>query len=280
MEEYDVKNIRFGGRNLHLKDATARDYITLLFEQSDCVYEGRDLTAIFADEIVDFTDEWAWIKNRINLGNYTGIHVGDYIPLGKNDMQVAGIDSYTGTTDMHIGHHIDFISRDCNVGGTPWSANSSNNGSATSSYPYLISLVYSNLKYIYDVLPENVKNVISDKRCLLEQRYSASGTLKESTSWGWTNMGKLWVPTEHEVFGTAIWATKGYGQGLAVQYPLFTQAKNRIKHDADNNRCSWWLASAASGTETNACSVNPNGFAHSIDMNTSIFFPLCFRIMQ
>ena len=68
---------------------------------------------VFATEISKFSDPWAWVKNRIQNGNYAGINVGDYIPITINtetvEMQVAGVDVYTGATDNGLGHHIDFI---------------------------------------------------------------------------------------------------------------------------------------------------------------------------
>ena len=77
------------------------------------VYEGVDLTVKFADEIANHTDEWAWIKSRIQAGNYAGINVGDYIPVTADNTifkaRIMGIDSYTGSGDVEIGHHIDWI---------------------------------------------------------------------------------------------------------------------------------------------------------------------------
>ena len=47
----------------------------------DRTYPGVDLTVKFADEIKNYSDEWAWIKARKTAGNYAGLHVGDYIPI-------------------------------------------------------------------------------------------------------------------------------------------------------------------------------------------------------
>ena len=38
-------------------------------------YEGVDLTQKFASEIANYSDEWAWIKARIQAGNFKGIYV-------------------------------------------------------------------------------------------------------------------------------------------------------------------------------------------------------------
>lgn len=61
------------------------------------------------------------------------------------------------------------------------------------------------MKLLYGYLPDKVKNQIAHKRMLLEQRYSSAGALTDSTSWGWQDLGALWVPLEYEVFGAIVW---------------------------------------------------------------------------
>ena len=34
--------------------------------------------------------------------------------------------------------------------------------------------------------------------------YSAGGAVSADTNWAWNNMGKLWLPTEVEVFGHIV----------------------------------------------------------------------------
>ena len=102
---------------------------------------------------------------------------------------------------------------------------------------------------LYGYLPAAVKAVISNKRTLMEYRYSASGALTDGTSWGWQDLGPLWVPLEYEVFGSTIWGTKGWSQGQGVQYPIFANSfLNRIKGAGNGGgRCYWWTASVGSG---------------------------------
>lgn len=81
-------------------------------------YEGVDLTVKFADEIANFSDEWAWIKNRISARNYNGLNVHDYIPTTCLNgylikPEIAGFDPYIGSGSPEIGKHIDFITKDC-----------------------------------------------------------------------------------------------------------------------------------------------------------------------
>jgi len=134
---------------------------------------------------------------------------------------------------------------------------------------------------IYPKLPADVKGVIKNKRSLIEQRYSASGALTDSTGWAWQDMGNLWLPNEYEVFGSVVWGTKGYGGGQHVQYPLFANSyKHRIKGKGNGGtRCSWWLSTVTSGNSTTCCDVTNNGNAagHSAS-HTTIGVPVCFRL--
>lgn len=281
----DIKKISSGGVVYNLKDEIARNDNLILFQQANGLYAGRDLTTVFADEIADFTDAWAWIKSRIQNANYTGIYVGDYIPITMNservEMQVAGIDVYYRTTDQELGHHIDFISRDCFSQTVQWNTTDNNNGNEESPYPYMVSNLYTFLtETLYGYLPAAVKAQITNKRSLLEQRYSSSGTLTDSTTWGWQDMGPLWVPHETEVFNSIVWGTKGWSQGQVLQYPIFANSyKNRIKGAGHGgSRCPWWLASVRSGISTSACGVDSDGFAHYWTASNAHRVPVCFRI--
>lgn len=279
-----IKEMEVGGVLRQIEDSQARDDVSLLLQQTNGLYKGRDLTTVFADEIAGYTDAWAWIHARITAGNYSGIYVGDYIPITvKNEtvqMQVAGIDVYTNTTDQGLGHHIDFISRDCFSETVQWNTTNNNNGNATDGSPYMVSNLHTWLATLSSHLPQAVKNHIVTKRSLMEIRYSASGALTDSTSWEWKDMGLLWVPHEYEVFGSVVWATKGYGQGQAMQYPIFANSwLNRIKGAGHGgSRCHWWLASVRSGTSTAACFVSYNGDAGNWDASDASRGPVCFRI--
>lgn len=76
-------------------------------------YQGVDLAVKFAAEIANYTDEWAWIKARIQAGNFSEIHVADYIPVVANGdtykARIMGINTYKGYGDTEVGEHIDWI---------------------------------------------------------------------------------------------------------------------------------------------------------------------------
>lgn len=255
-------------------------------EAQSTVYAGKDLTKVFAAEIANYSgDEWAWIKARITKADYTGIHIGDYIPLTvKNEthqMQVAGIDTYYRTTDQELGHHIDFISRDCFSETVKWNTTDNNNGNAATPYPYMASNLKSWLdNTLCSYLPEKLKSQITGKRSHLEQRYSKSGAVLTPTGSEWQNMGRLWVPHEFEVFGAVIWGTQGDSQGQAAQYPIFANTwRDRIKGiGPGGSRCTWWLATVRSGASDSVCYVTHYGYADRWTAAHDFYVPICFRI--
>lgn len=247
---------------------------------------GRNLADIFNSEIAKYTSPWEWIQDRIDMGCYSGLDYEDFLPLANDsnaqEMQIAGKNTYTRTTNQNLGNHIDFISRDCHSQAIQWNTTDTNNGTVEQPYPYLASNVYKFLNEdLYNKLPEDVKKVITQKRTLLESRYSSSGKLINSTSWGWTDIGKLWLPTEYEVLGSVAWGTKGRSAGQVIQYPIFANSwKNRIKKaGANGEKCHWQLSSVSGDSSTHICGVSSHGY---IDTWTASFnnfrVPICFRI--
>jgi hypothetical protein len=253
---------------------------------SDRIYEGVDLTTKFAAEIAGYTDVWAWIKARITAVNYSGLHVGDYIPFTMNGYtikaQIAGIDTYYQANDVVTGHHIDFISKDCYPTPVQWNTTSINNGNETNAAPWMVC----NLKNVinttwYNSLPAPLKAQIIEKRAYIETRYTSGSTLTDSTGAAWNNIGKLWVPSEGEVYGTVHWGTKGYSSAQNAEYPIFAASwRNRIKVIGGSGALgAWWLLSVAGDDSTRVCYVSNAGCASlTIAEHTAIYAPVCFRI--
>lgn len=335
-------------------------------------YYGIDLAEKFADEIAASPysgDAWAWIKARIQAGNYTGIHVKDFIPFTTTNgvtlrAEVAGIDTYRNYGNRSVGRHIDFICRELwptlkpinpvgyNNGlipvenitldgvATSYTLTKEMNGVASitkggeelngwhydsstftvtfdevpeagtavvtgtgTEYPWLACDLYhwlnslsgqipngtglnpavKHVDYtqggVYFYLPQALKNVIVEKHFLLAKRYSATGILNNDNSWGWTNIGKLWLPTEPEVYGMPVWSGKGgYSLGgSAVQYPIFMGNMNRLKY-RNGSRNTWWTLSTHISF-TNWCNVYNCGYADSNNASkANIAAPVCFRV--
>lgn len=238
----------------------------------------------------ELTESWADLQTRIKAGNFSGIHIGDYktITLTTGEkvvMEVAGIDQYYKCGDTAIGHHIDFISRDALRGAKQYNTTATNNGTADKKSPWLASALYSELNgTVYNTLPTDLKPYIIEKRALLEERYGAAGNLTTDSGWSWQNAGKLWLPTEVEVFGCTHWSQPGYGSGgggCNMQYPIFIGgSKHLIKGDGNGgSRCTWWELSARDGSATHVCGVTYGGHAnYSSAAHATSRAPLCFRI--
>ena len=339
----------------------------------DRYYEGVDLTLKFSTEIAASPysgDPWAWIRARIRAGDFTGIHVNDYIPFTTTNNVtlkacVGGINTYKGYGDTAVGNHIDFICRELWPTLKPVNPVNYNNGlipvetitgdgttteftltkemTAISSvtqggtgltnysydastfkltfteapaagaitvtgtgteHPWLASDLYlflnslagqipnstglnpavKHVDYtqggVYHYLPTALKNVIVEKRAYLPKRYSASGMLSDDNAGGWADIGKLWLPSESEVYGAPCWGGKGgYStMGNNVQYPLFAHNMNRLKY-RNGSRVYWWVLSVSSGNTTSWCYVTDNGRANYHNAsNTAIAAPVCFRV--
>ena len=275
----------------------------------DQTYVGQDLTVKFADEIKDYSDEWAWAKARRNAGNYAGMHVGDYIPITCSNgyvlkAQIAGINTYTGYGDQQVGNHIDFICKELWDDLHIMNKVVYNNGNANSPSPFLASdlnywlnsmsgnvpnstsdaAVTTEVDYtaggVLYYLPDKLKNQIITKRIILPSRYTAGQVLTNDNSYAWQSTGKLWIPSEVEVYGIPCWGNSGYGMGGFVQYPLFACNMNRVKKRCSSNgRYHWWLLSASAGNSTYFAYVGNSGHCGNLSATTTwIATPVCFRI--
>lgn len=275
----------------------------------DQTYVGQNLTVKFADEIKGYSDEWAWAKARKNAGNYAGMHVGDYIPITCSNgyvlnAQIAGINTYTGYGDQRVENHIDFICKELWTNLHTMNKVDYNNGNANSPSPFLASdlnywlnsmsgtvpnstsdaAVTTEVDYTTDgvlyYLPDNLKNQIITKRILLPSRYTEGKVITNDNSWTWQSTGKLWIPSEVEVYGAPCWGNSGYGMSGFVQYPYFANNMNRVKKCySDKKRFSWWLLSAYAGYSANFACVNANGITSSNSAtNPWVAAPVCFRI--
>lgn len=253
------------------------------------VYEGTDLTVKFADEIADYSDEWAWVQARLDAHDLSGMLPGDYIPIvvgtETHQAQIAGINTYYDTCDSgyEVKYHIDWITRDCYGGATvKWNTTDNNNGSSAEASPFLASNLNSWLNStLYGLLEAKLKAVIKEKRILAPTRYQNGSSLTDDNSWAWKTTGKLWVPYETEIFDNVQWSTKGFGESQNVQYEIFRNSyrARRKKQGPTGARAHWWTASAGSGSATDAVRVGGGGYSHIYSASGSFYAPVCFRTM-
>ena len=233
------------------------------------------------------------------------------LPAKTMTAKIMGIDTYYQYGDTAVPHHIDFITT-TNIGvNIQWNPQNNNNGTADQENPWLASKLYACLNGVdnystnaynsiphgYAItnssgsvlasMPANLQSAIVTKRQYMSKRYSNSGLLTAASGGVWGNMGKLWLPTEQEVYGQSIHsggskeANTGLDRGIMgtpVQYPLFAgTAGDRNKKLL--GRASWWLASVPTGSSARACLVYSYGYAGAFDCaNTAVGAPVCFRI--
>lgn len=270
-------------------------------------YEGIDLSEKFSGEIAGYQSKWTWIKARIASGNFAGMRVGDYLPFTTTNgrtfhAQIAGINTYKGYGDSEVGNHIDFITRELWPDAFQMNPVNFNNGtSSDKQVPWLASNGYlfvnslagqvpnSDKKplemvdvdytaggmYLY--LPDDIKEVIVEKRVWAQTRFSDSGILTNDNSAAWVNIGKLWLPDEYEVTGARLMTSIGWFNGGYAHYPIFAHSMNRLKK-ANGSRGNWWTSSAYAGGKSTFVRVYHTGIFDHTNASNATRAPFCFRV--
>lgn len=113
-------------------------------------------------------------------------------------------------------------------------------------------------------LPEELVQHIAP---VVKSTHSSSGEVYETVD-------RLFVPSESEYFGSAIWSD--YEDG--PRYEAFATSELRVRRDEDGDADWYWSRSFLSGGNSTYCaSVNSGGGATSPSAsNTTIRAPLCF----
>lgn len=297
----DLSKFSINGTAYDLKDASARIAVNAVTtaeeydrQQSINSYGGRSLATAFAGEIGS-TDIYVWLRNRVSNADYAGFRIGDYIDVpiteGANvaaqtvRYRIGAIDPYYNCDDKGKGHHIVMVplapvtvkgSKASNKSYLQWRESNDNNGTSSERHPYLVSKLHDwEISDFLPSLPSALQNVIMTQRVLLEERYSSSAKLTESSGWSWAEIGKIWSPSEMEVYGCPVWGTKGYSVGFDSQFPIFNDTASRII----GGRVMWWLRSVASGSLSNACFVCNYGYDSNSLLTADWIQPMpCFLI--
>ena len=285
----NAKYFNIGGEDYQIIDEQAREDATQALADAEHdrqasigAYPGRDLATILAGEIGSGTVYDA-LHARAEPGDWSGLRVGDYmdVPLvsasGVTSQQsvrflIAHIDPYYQCGDSAKGHHIAFMaSAPITVSSSykgvknssylPWNVTSTNQGTADDKHPYTCSQLKGWETAFEACLPEGLTKYLLTQRVLLEERYSASGALTDSNSWSGQDIGKVWSPSETEVYGQRVWGTDGYSVGFDCQLDLFRDTAHRL----NGSRIYWWLRSVRGGSSSNVCFVGSYGNAGCSD---------------
>ena len=297
----DLSKFSINGTAYNLKDTSARNSANAVttaeeYDRQHIInaYGGRSLASVFASEIGS-TDVYTWLRNRARSANFAGLRIGDYIDVpitaGANvpsqtvRYRIGAIDHYYQCGDTAKGHHIVMVplapvsvtgDKASNTSYLQWRDTNDNNGTAEEKHPYLVSKLHDwEINDFLPALPTALQNAIMAQRVLLEERYSSSGNLTEASGWSWADLGKIWSPSEMEVYGCPVWGSKGYSVGFDSQFPIFTDTASRIA----GGRVTWWLRSVMGGSSSNACSVTSYGRAGSNAPTNDWVRPLpCFLL--
>ena len=262
---------------------------------NDYMNVGRDLTVVFASEIADYSDEWAWIQARLDAHNLDDLFEGDYIPVTMTtgeiiEMQIAGINTYLNIFSGAVHPHIDWISRDSLATTHVWNTTNNNNGDSTEAQPFMASALHKWLNTtvsgdstsnILSKLPQKVRNVIKAKRLYMPTRYTNGSSLTDDNSWADKSFTGLWLPFEGEIFEHCSWSTRGYGTAAMRQYGLFKSSWKAVMKRTGRGGSfgNWWAASAYSGGATYSVYVGASGISGSNGASNAFGVPVCFRTM-
>ena len=255
-------------------------------------YDGKNLKTVL--EVSTDAELWAALHARAQAKNGKLLRIGDYMDVTPTVNTVNGGNSMRFRL-AGIGHNWQFGDTSCpwafwfvvdspitmtgseyadNTSYIKWRETANNNGTEEQPCPYLCSKLHDwELNEFLPALPTDLQNVLVNHRILFEKRYSANGTLDESTDWGWGDAGKVFSLSETEVYGQCVWGTKGYSVGADAQLPLFRDSRNRIRSRA------WWLRSVRSGSSSYVCRVYYNGSAGYTSATDTIVRPRpCFLV--
>jgi hypothetical protein len=298
MANVNAERFNVNGVSHEIIDSLARNSATTALNNAEYnrqgligKYPGQSLATLLAGEVSGSTTIYDALHKRVQAANFSGMRVGDYIdvPLVSASnvaaqqsvrFLLAHFDPYYQCGDSAKGHHIAFIASApvavaktvtgvANDSCLMWNTANTNQGTADVKNPYLNSNLKAWEKLFEACLPEGLTKYLLTQRVLLEERYSASGALSDSNSWSWQDIGKVWSPSEMEVYGCPVWGTKGYSVGFDCQFDLFRDTAHRL----NGTRYGWWLRSVMGGSSSDVCYVNRNGYATALRRRPPGFAP-------
>ena len=170
--------------------------------------------------------------------NHYKVH--DTIVVDDITFEIVGIghdiDAYTGYRNTITLRQVDHIKKSrINPGSCP-------DGFAASELDK--SLMESPQSWIPESILPYVRNVV-------KQYVTYDGSIK-------VMYRKLWVFSESEMFGSAIYAPAEDGK----RYAAFARSKDRIVNDEDGSACAFWLRSVYVNNSFAFCVVGMSGSAY------------------
>ena len=208
------------------------------------------------------TDSWAVISAISATGNASSYYsIGDEKDITVNGetitLQIADFAHDDLTAGGKAG--ITFITKNLMADKQKMNSTNTNAGGFTGSEMY----TYLNTT-LYNLFPSELKSAIK----AVNKKTSAGS---QSTTINTDSM-KLFLLSEIEVFGTTTYSVSGEG----AQYPVFTDAANRIKKLSNGSGSAnyWWERSPNASNSTTFCYASSSGNANN--GNASSTRGVCF----
>ena len=253
-------------------------------------FPGRDLKTVLG--VSTFQGAWDAVDERFSTNgelDYSGLKIGDYldgldlsqIPAERgatagqpwndtyknNRIVLSAFNPYKGVGDSEVKKdHIRFDfanlslrgrmnANNDNTGGYPASEMRAflegANGDGTGSKSGVTTAACLNA----------LKNQIGD--CILPVRRSLS--TKGSNSWITCS---LWLPTEHEIFGTSVLGESNYDDMQKLHIPLYRDSwLYRLKR-LNGSRGMYFLSSPHAGSAAYFCCVNSTGVVSGLNASS------------
>lgn len=116
----------------------------------------------------------------------------------------------------------------------------------------------------FNSLPEELRKLIQPTR---RKSNDSEGNIHVTTD-------LLFLPTESELFGSAIYSACECGE----RYEAFATSADRQRFDSDGDPDWYWTSSAYAGSSTSFVSVYGNGYVHNYNASNAHRAPFCFQL--
>ena len=205
-------------------------------------------------------------------------------------LEVAAINPYLRHGDTELtAQHILLCSRDCLPPTLQYRCNNSVWHDTTQVNPWRGSALWETLNNADEGIIKLLETTSlgayifkgpnnKGMRAMLATMAAGAGS---PTNWAWTDRGRLFLPTEREVYGAPAWGNAGgYEAGdLYNQWPIFAGSARHIMKGAGDGggRSNWWLETATSAAYFAAVYFNGDA-SYNGAANTNIRVPLCFLL--
>ena len=263
------------------------------------LYDGADLKAVFGTA--------GALHAAVNAGDFSKIRVGDFWPVTLSGafrdyasatsltlssvelvLEVAGINVYLNYGDQSVAqNHLVFCSRDLLPAELKYRSGTDTWYSTSEKNPWRGSHLFQTLNNASNgLLPLMLKTDLGSyiykgpnsagMRILGEVKPSGAAS---ATNFEWMDRGRLFLPTEREVWGQDVFSDHSWGGGAVVQWPLFHGSLRHIIKTRADRRTGWWCQDSAEGSPNNFTCVRTYGHPANYQSINPFSAPVCFLLI-